>query len=113
MSEQFLKRNIPVIITDATDEWPARRLFNLNFLHNVSEMTKLKLLIDEYDSRLIWVVTEELIYWNDQSIDLSTNWRAHLLKWSNYLVKNLRLSPKIIEVLSLKSIYTKVIKVLS
>jgi hypothetical protein len=36
MSDKFLKRDIPVIVTDATNDWPARRLFTLKFLHDVS-----------------------------------------------------------------------------
>ena len=35
-SDVYIKRDIPVIITDATETWPARRLFSLEFLHKVA-----------------------------------------------------------------------------
>ena len=34
-SDVYIKHDIPVIVTDATDSWPARRLFSLEFLHKV------------------------------------------------------------------------------
>jgi len=37
----YIKRDVPVIVTDATDSWPARRLFSLEFLHKVQMLTKL------------------------------------------------------------------------
>lgn len=35
MAEDFLKRDIPVIVTDAMDDWPARELFTVDFIHQV------------------------------------------------------------------------------
>jgi len=35
ISDVYIKRDVPVIVTDATDGWPARRLFSLEFLQKV------------------------------------------------------------------------------
>ena len=35
ISDVYIKRDVPVVVTDATDSWPARRLFSLEFLHKV------------------------------------------------------------------------------
>lgn len=35
ISDVYIKHNIPLIITDATDNWAARRLFSLEFLSKV------------------------------------------------------------------------------
>jgi hypothetical protein len=37
MADSYIKRDIPVIIMDATDQWPARQLFTLKFLHELYE----------------------------------------------------------------------------
>ena len=35
MAEDYLKRDIPVIVTDAMLDWPAKELFTVNFIHQV------------------------------------------------------------------------------
>jgi len=35
ISDVYIKRDVPLIVTDATDDWPARRLFTLKFLQKV------------------------------------------------------------------------------
>ena len=36
LTEDYLNRDIPIIITDGMDRWLARDLFNMQFLNNVS-----------------------------------------------------------------------------
>ena len=35
MAEDYLKRDIPVIVTDGMEDWPAREIFNVHFLNEV------------------------------------------------------------------------------
>lgn len=35
MAEDYLKRDIPVIVTDAMNNWPAKEKFNVQFLAEV------------------------------------------------------------------------------
>ena len=37
MSDDFLKRDIPVVITDGMDNWEAQQLFDVTFLNEVSK----------------------------------------------------------------------------